>query len=47
MAIRDIKRMAELPTEMEDNSYKQYDIKNKALNGLNSEAHYAIEIMSK
>ena len=47
MAIRDIKRMAEMPKEMEDNSYKQYDIKNKALNGINSEAHYAIEIMSK
>ena len=39
--------MAHLPEEMDDKSYRAYDIKDKIMKGVNKEAHYALEIMEK
>ena len=47
MQIGDIKRMAALPEEMEDKSYRAYDLKNKVLDGMNKEAQYALDVMDK
>ena len=47
MQIGEIKRMADLPEEMEDKSYRAYDIKNKVMNGMNKEANYALDVMEK
>lgn len=47
MVIGDIKRMADLPEEMEDKSYRAYDIKDKVMKGMNKEAHYALDLMEK
>ena len=47
MQIGDIKRMAALPDEMEDQSYRAYDLKNKVLQGVNKEAQYALDVMEK
>ena len=47
MTIGDIKRLGKLPTDMKDKSYKQYDVKDKVVDGINKEADYSHGLMKK